>query len=103
MKIFWLACLAAVNPKLLAVDLILLGNWRPRLRSCPDSSLSNRSTPGQDKVKTMPICGAGVPRLMADLRSSGAKGAGLEGSEYSAGRMWIVLRPCFRGFVVRWA
>jgi hypothetical protein len=31
MKIFGLACLAAVNPKLLAVDLILLGNRRPRL------------------------------------------------------------------------
>ncbi len=31
MKIFGLACLAAVNPKLLAVDLILMGNRRPRL------------------------------------------------------------------------
>jgi len=31
MKIFWLACLAALNPKLLALDLILLGNRRPRL------------------------------------------------------------------------
>jgi hypothetical protein len=30
MKIFGLACLAAVNPKLLAVDLILMGNRRPR-------------------------------------------------------------------------
>jgi hypothetical protein len=31
MKIFGLACLAALNPKLLAVDLILIGNRRPRL------------------------------------------------------------------------
>lgn len=31
MKIFGLACLAAVNPKLLGVDLILMGNRRPRL------------------------------------------------------------------------
>jgi hypothetical protein len=31
MKIFGLACLAAVNPKLLAVDLILMGNRRPQL------------------------------------------------------------------------
>src|SRR5215831_5884223 len=31
MKILGLACLAAVNPKLLAVDLILMGNRRPRL------------------------------------------------------------------------
>ena len=31
MKVFGLACLAAVNPKLLAVDLILMGNRRPRL------------------------------------------------------------------------
>ena len=31
MKIFGLACLAAMNPKLLAVDLILMGNRRPRL------------------------------------------------------------------------
>lgn len=31
MKIFGLACLAAANPKLLAVDLILMGNRRPRL------------------------------------------------------------------------
>jgi hypothetical protein len=31
MKIFGLACLAAVNPKLLALDLVLLGNRRPRL------------------------------------------------------------------------
>ena len=31
MKIFGLACLAAVNPKLLAVDLLLMGNRRPRL------------------------------------------------------------------------
>jgi len=31
MKVFGLACLAAVNPKLLAVDLILAGNRRPRL------------------------------------------------------------------------
>jgi Sap, sulfolipid-1-addressing protein len=30
MKVFGLACLAAVNPKLLAVDLILMGNRRPR-------------------------------------------------------------------------
>lgn len=30
MKIFGLACLVAVNPKLLAVDLILMGNRRPR-------------------------------------------------------------------------
>jgi hypothetical protein len=30
MKIFGLACLAAVNPKLLGVDLILMGNRRPR-------------------------------------------------------------------------
>lgn len=29
--IFGLACLAALNPKLLAVDLILMGNQRPRL------------------------------------------------------------------------
>jgi hypothetical protein len=31
MKIFGLACLAAVNPKLTAVDLILIGNRWPRL------------------------------------------------------------------------
>ena len=31
MKVFGLACLAAVNPKLLAVDLILMGNRRPLL------------------------------------------------------------------------
>jgi heme/copper-type cytochrome/quinol oxidase subunit 4 len=31
MKIFGLACLAAVNPKLLGVDLILMENRRPRL------------------------------------------------------------------------
>jgi len=31
MKILWLACLAAVNPQLLAVDLLLPGNRRPRL------------------------------------------------------------------------
>ena len=31
MKNVGLACLAAVNPKLLAVDLILMGNRRPRL------------------------------------------------------------------------
>jgi hypothetical protein len=31
MKIFGLACLAALNPKLLAVDLLLIGNRRPRL------------------------------------------------------------------------
>jgi hypothetical protein len=31
MKIFGLACVAALNPKLLAVDLILMGNRRPRL------------------------------------------------------------------------
>jgi len=31
MRIFGLACLAAVNPKLLGVDLILMGNRRPRL------------------------------------------------------------------------
>jgi len=30
MKVFGLACLAAVNPKLLAVDLILMRNRRPR-------------------------------------------------------------------------
>ena len=31
MKILALACLAALNPKLLAVDVILMGNRRPRL------------------------------------------------------------------------
>jgi hypothetical protein len=31
MKIFGLACVAALNPKLLAIDLILMGNRRPRL------------------------------------------------------------------------
>ncbi len=31
MKIFGLACLAAVNPKLLALDLVFPGNRRPRL------------------------------------------------------------------------
>jgi hypothetical protein len=31
MMIFGLACLAAVKPKLLAVDLIFMGNRRPRL------------------------------------------------------------------------
>jgi hypothetical protein len=31
MRIFGLACLAAVNPKLLGIDLILMGNRRPRL------------------------------------------------------------------------
>jgi Sap-like sulfolipid-1-addressing protein len=31
MKIFGLACLTAANPKLLALDLILMGNRRPRL------------------------------------------------------------------------
>jgi hypothetical protein len=30
-KVFGLACLAALNPKLLAVDLILMGNRRPWL------------------------------------------------------------------------
>jgi hypothetical protein len=30
MRIFGLACLAAVNPKLLGVDLILTGNRRPK-------------------------------------------------------------------------
>src|SRR5215467_12790171 len=31
MKVLGLACLAACNPKLLAVDVILMGNRRPRL------------------------------------------------------------------------
>ena len=67
-------------------------------KALPDDVTAERQRVDQDSTRLQ------QPRPYPDVLASAPAGCALHtGRPESAGRMWIVLRPCFCGLVVMWA